>query len=215
MKKMQTSSLLQDYLDEESAWRIKEISDLKIGVRTAEGARKRTLIRASVPLIYAHWEGFVKNVSTAYVNFVNCQRLNYEQLRTCFVVFGLKGKLNDLTGSRQAKRNNEIINFLFNELKGKAKLNLSNAIDTESNLNSEVFGNIAESIGIDPSPYESKYNFIDISLVKRRNDIAHGQSLDLDADDCRKLADEVIFLIRRYKTDIENAVALKEYLKTI
>jgi MAE_28990/MAE_18760-like HEPN len=60
-QKLRTLSLLQDYLDGELAWRIKELADMKYSVKKAESDRKRTVIRASLALLYAHWEGFIKN----------------------------------------------------------------------------------------------------------------------------------------------------------
>ena len=78
-------------------------------------------------------------------------------------------------------------------------------------MSSKVFANIAKSIGINTQGYESRYHLIDESLLKRRNHIAHGEYLDVDSDGFRELADEILYLLRSYKTDIENAVSLKEY----
>ena len=57
---VRTLNLLQDYLDKEISWRIKEIADMKIAVCRIETVSKKTVIRAATPLLYAHWEGFVK-----------------------------------------------------------------------------------------------------------------------------------------------------------
>lgn len=88
---------------------------------------------------------------------------------------------------------------------------LDSAIRTESNLSSAVFENICNSVGIDHKLYETKYNLIDESLLNRRNRIAHGEYVGLTADDYRNLADEVITLLRNFKTDIENAATLGKY----
>ncbi len=86
----------------------------------------------------------------------------------------------------------------------RADVVLSSAIDTKSNLNSDIFENIAMSIGVPVTQYDAYYKLIDESLPARRNKIAHGEYLDLNADDFRGLSDEVIKLLRMYKTDIEN-----------
>ncbi len=208
---LRTLTQLQDYLDAEFAWRLKEIADLKAAVRRSNSLSQNTVIRASVPLVYAHWEGFVKNSALGYINFVNCQGHRYEKLSTCFVVFGLKKYLHDVAESRKSKLNIETTDFLRSQLGTRAQLKMSSAIDTESNLKSPVFDNIARSIGIDTQNYETRYNFIDESLVKRRNNIAHGEYLDLGADECRDLADQVIYLLRAFKTDIENAASTTRY----
>lgn len=213
MKKIRTLTQLQDFLDKESLWRIKEIDDLKHLVRSSESVRRDTMIRAGVPLLYAHWEGFIKNSSLGYLNFVNNQRHKYNELTSCFIVFGLRKKLNDLSFSRQSHLNIEIVDFLLTELSERTVLQMKEAIDTESNLNSSVFENIALAIGIEPEPFKKKYDLIDESLLKRRNEIAHGEYVDLDSDAYRKLADEIITLMRNYKTEIENSASLKKYLR--
>ena len=203
--------MLQDYLDTEISWRIKEIADLKFALRTSDAIRQKTLTRSAVPLLYAHWEGFIKGSSIGYINFVNNQRLRYEQLASCFIVFGLKKELNQLSHSKKSHLNITAMDFILNELGNRAKLKIDSAIDTESNLSSIVFDNIALSIGIDPTPYETRYHFIDESLLRRRNQIAHGQYLDLEPTDCRTLADDVINLMRHYKTDLQNAATIATY----
>lgn len=204
---------LQDYIDEEFSWRLKEISDLKNTVQVAEPLREDTLIRASVPLLYAHWEGFIKSSSEAYLNYIGNKNLKYNELKPCFVVHGFKKRIHEISNSNQTKKNIEITKFILDELDQKATLSYKGLIDTKSNLNSKVFENIASSIGIDTNNYETKYNLIDESLLKRRNKIAHGNYVDLMANDLINLCDKVISLLRQYKTDIENSSALRDYKK--
>src|SRR5258708_7223682 len=97
----------------------------------------------------------------------------------------------------------------------RAEIPVKWAIDTESNLKARVFEEIADSIGIGANAYESRFNLIDESLVARRNRIAHGEYLDLDSDGWRTLADDVIALMRHFKTDIENAASLSRFLKAL
>jgi len=93
----------------------------------------------------------------------------------------------------------------------KAKIFYEGVIKTQSNLSSSVFEEIASSIGIDPTRYKLKYKLIDESLLKRRNQIAHGEYLNIDTQGYQNLSDEVVALISAYKTDIENAIALESY----
>jgi hypothetical protein len=76
-----------------------------------------------------------------------------------------------------------------------------------------VLDNILLSVGIDPSPYESRYHLIDESLLKRRNNIAHGDYLEVTRDDWVGLADEILLMLRQLKTDIENAIVLASFKK--
>ncbi|SIO66973.1 hypothetical protein SAMN05443247_11588 [Bradyrhizobium erythrophlei] len=210
MSKIRTVTQLQEALDAEMGWRIKEISAFKLASKTEEGGR-RVFVRAGVALVYAHWEGFIKAASEAYLDFVDNQGHMYRELKSCFAVFGLKGKLALLSDSRQAKPNIEAFDFVLGELDKPARMRISSAIDTESNLTSKVFANIATSLDIATSGYETKFNLIDESLVRRRNKVAHGDYLDLGAADFRSLADEILQMMRDYKTDLQNAASMAAY----
>jgi len=206
-----TLSLLQDYLDGEFSWRLKEIADLKIAVRQSELLRQKTVIRAAIPLLYAHWEGFVKKASSGYLEFVDYQGHKYQELMSCFIVIGLKKSLNEVSDSKRSHTSISAVEFILDELSKNTNLKLDSAINTKSNLGSVVFENISLAIGLDPTPYKTKYKLIDESLLKRRNNIAHGEYLDVNSDEYRDLADEVIGLIRGFKTDIENAATMEKY----
>jgi hypothetical protein len=211
MKRLQTQNQLQDFLDSELGWRVKEISALKGAVRSAAYVSERTLVRASVALLYAHWEGFVKNAATGYVTYVNNQGLSYSELQTCFVVLGFKKTLHDAQQSKKSQLNIASVDFLRDGLSKKCQLKIDTAIDTESNLNAAVFQNILYAVGIETSPYEAKAHLIDEGLLKRRNTIAHGEYIDVAKEDWSNLADEVLAVLRQFKTDIENAMALSTF----
>lgn len=213
MTKLHTQVQLQDFLDTELGWRIKEIADMKTAVKQARFLSERTIVRAALALLYAHWEGFVKCAAKGYLSYVNNQGLKYSELKSCFVVFGLKKILQELTDSRQAAGNIAAINFVRDQLDERAQLKIDRAINTESNLNSSVLNNILVSLGIDPSPYELRYHLIDERLLKRRNNIAHGDFLEVTRDEWSILADEVLQILRQIKTDIENATVLATFKK--
>lgn len=212
MAKIRNATQLQEALDSEMSWRIKEIADFKLAAKTRPES-SRTFIRAGVALIYAHWEGFIKASSESYLNFVENQGHTYKDLQSCFAVFGLKGKLTLLGNSRAARLNIEAFDFIRQELDKPARMAMGSAIDTESNLTSKVFQNIANSINISLAPYETKFHLIDESLVGRRNRVAHGEFLDLPLADFLQLSDDVLTMMRAYKTDIENAATLQQYKK--
>lgn len=79
-------------MDADMGWRIKEISTFKLTVR-ADGVNRKVFVRAGVALVYAHWEGFIKAASEAYLNFVDNQGHIYRELKSCFAILGLKRRL--------------------------------------------------------------------------------------------------------------------------
>lgn len=212
MKDMRTLGHLQDGLDAEMGWRVKEISAFIMAAK-ADGAEKKFYIRAGIALVYAHWEGFIKNASELYLNFVHHRGLTYRELKTCFAVFGLKGKLEALSASRKSGPNIAALDFIISGLGERAQMKMSSAINTESNLTSRVFTNIAASLDINAERYSTRFNLIDESLVAKRNQVAHGEHVDLRAKDFVDLANDVLQLMREYKIDLLNAASTEAYLR--
>ncbi|OAD19018.1 hypothetical protein THIOM_005370 [Candidatus Thiomargarita nelsonii] len=215
MNKLRTISDIQNHLNDELGWRIQEIDNLKKLIPRVNSIQARSLLRAGIPILYAHWEGFVKSSSEAYLNFVAHQGLSYRELKTCFILFGLKTEIEQLVETNKITPNIQVANFFLDKLDKKAKIFYKGVINTQSNLSSLVFEEIASSIGINPDSYKFKYKLIDESLLKRRNQIAHGEYLDIDTQGYQNLSDEVVALIRNYKIDIENSIALESYKSSL
>ena len=93
------------------------------------------------------------------------------------------------------------------------EINLEPYIANVGNLNYDIFEQIAGFLCIDATRYAVKKQLIDESLLSQRNDIAHGDYLLIDPDGFESLSDEIIVLMRQFKTDIENGAALKSYLR--
>lgn len=210
MADIRTLDQLQDAMDREMAWRLKEVKAFSVASK-ANGPERRYFIRAGVALLYAHWEGFVKTSSEQYLSFVGNRGLKYNELKSCFSIFGLKSKLNTLAISRQSLANVDAFDFILLELDKTARLQLGSAINTESNLTSKVFSNIAVSLDINIASYASRFNLIDESLVHRRNKIAHGEFLDIGGKEFGELLDAVLQIMREYKTDLQNAASTEAY----
>src|SRR5207244_1981388 len=86
MAQIRSLSDLQQAMSEEFAWRKKELHQLKSMVVANENAPHQDLfIRAAVTLLYAHWEGFIKNIGTAYLEFVASRRLPNAELSSPFL----------------------------------------------------------------------------------------------------------------------------------
>ena len=213
MNKIRTANQLQDFLDHEFSWRLREIQDIRSVARTAGTPSQKTFIRAGVTLLYAHWEGFVKASADAYVNYLSCKGLRNSELRSCFMALGLKNRIHALTSSSRSTASISALDVILAELEKPANLPVRNAIDTQSNLSSAVFMDIAGWIGLDAERYSTKFKLLDESLLKRRNRIAHGHYLELDQSAFEDLVNQVVELLRWFKTDLENALATEAFVK--
>jgi hypothetical protein len=68
--KIRSVSELVDFLDEDLAWRKRELTTFRFLMGRSRPHEREAVLRAAVCVLYAHWEGFVKNGATGYVNYV-------------------------------------------------------------------------------------------------------------------------------------------------
>lgn len=209
---IRTTDELIEKIGSDLIWRRKELSELKGLVQETQGQiRSRVVIRSSVALLYAHWEGFVKKVSVYYLEFVSSHRLPYGRLASNFVALALKAKFNELAASEKISGANLLADFFCTSLNKQSNVPYKGAVDTKSNLSSKVLQDILSSLGISHSNFSTRMNFIDSNLVNPRNHIAHGEHFELSASDYMELHDAVMSLLETYKNEVENAAVLKSY----
>jgi len=211
--KARVLSELNDLLDREFAWRLKELTTVNSSIKSSAPLAKPMLIRCATALLYAHWEGFIKNASEAYLYFVSCRKLPCSQLNKAFVALTIRSKLVELESSTISEKHNNLVDFLLNDLNSTAHLPFRGIIKTKSNLNSTQFKNIVFTLGLDYSLYELKEHLLDAQLLAWRNNIAHGQELYPKESDFDTLFREVLQMIREFKDQIANAASLKLYCK--
>lgn len=87
-------------------------------------------------------------------------------------------------------------------------------ISTKSNLNSKVLKEIVLILGLKYDSFEGYEQAIDKKLLDLRNGIAHGENRSLDYSTYLEIYNLVIYLIEQFKTEIQNAVAIKSYTST-
>jgi hypothetical protein len=211
--KIRSAAALLDHLDDEMAWRLKEVHELRSTVQTANGRNIDAHIRAGVSMLYAHWEGFIKGAANAYVSYLAHRGDLMKDLQPCFVALSMRTAMAAAQESSKSSIAISTVSNLFAEMDNPVRFPKSDAISAGSNLSSAVFLNITGWIGIDPSPYATRFTLIDKSLLETRNGIAHGEYLMIDRGRFDSLTHDVLELLRWFKTDIENAVALQSFLK--
>ncbi len=215
MKPVRTISDFQEVLDEELSWRLKELAELKAAARRPQALTEITVVRAGAALAYAHWEGFVKAAAVAYVDYVNSTRTNVKDLATCFAVLSLQSKIQPLIETKSADLSSAAFEFIRDRLNQRAQLAGKEVVSTESNLSSTILKQILGALGIDITRYETRFNFIDGTLLKNRHAVAHGEKLVLDRFGWETVADDTIRLLRWIKDDFENAASAGTFKRVI
>jgi MAE_28990/MAE_18760-like HEPN len=216
MKKVRTLEDLNWVLVEDLIWRKKELSDLisLIENKSFAPSKHNAVLRSGIALLYAHWEGYIKNAATFYLEYVSRQKLTYEELSINFVAIAMKTKLNEATETNKATIFTEVTKFLLTQSDNRSFISYEDTISTASNLSSSILHEIVCTIGLDYAFYQSKQVIIDEQLLKRRNMIAHGESLpylSLDREVYRELQAQILGMMEDFRTQVENHAVQELY----
>lgn len=207
-----TLSLFVEMLDYDYAWRITELSNFKNTIPKEKGAAQKSLIRAGITLLYAHWEGFVRNTANQYYRFLSFQNHNTKEFQSPLIAFMLSGEANELSETKRLSRKVFVFDKIIKGLDTPAYFANKPPIRT-SNLKYDIFEDVCYLLSIETQEFELKNVFIDRNLVDRRNTIAHGQYLDLGQDEFNETYGIVITLLRRFRDLAVNSAAQKKYLR--
>jgi hypothetical protein len=214
MKPCRTASQLLERLDAEFVWRLQEIASLRKAIDRAAGINQNALLRASLPILYAHWEGYVKSAAIEYGSYISTLGIKFSEVKQSFSGLRALAYANQLHSiSRRIFTATELL-LAFRELDNeKAILNLAPHLWNVGNLNYDLFEQILQFFSLDTSIYSSKKQLIDDVLLRHRNEIAHGSFIQFDSGRFDTLSDEILELMRQFKTDIQNSAASRAYIR--
>lgn len=193
---------LTDKVVADLSWRRKELALIKNKIPNEKNSLQSALIRATLPLLYAHWEGFVKVTMSYYLEYVSNKYLKNSELKTSFIALSLQNKLGDLNNSNFSNRT-KIIDFIFNDIEKQSKIPKKNIINTKSNLSFNVLQEILLILDLEDNHIESQKDLIN-DLVNERNYIAHGEHTLIDYETFDNFYDDIIALMEYLRTIIEN-----------
>ena len=213
--KVRSLTELQEKLDSDLVWRKREFTTLKFLVTSSREHEKLILLRASIALLYAHWEGHIKHCASVYLSYLNHISPKYGQMTDNFLQMSLSEKFKKGFSIKSFSSQKEICEYIMNCRERSFLVNADVIINTESNLKYEVVFNILNQLGLDKSTFELKENFIDSKLVRFRNSIAHGDNVnkcDL-YDTYQELDNELLEMIQLFKNLVLSAAENQLYLK--
>jgi len=200
MSKPFTPENLSSQMDADFTWRLKELSDLKATIRRVDESVRGVLLRAFVALIYAHWEGYIRFCAIKYFLHISIKRKKYYELHGQFYFNSFLTRLDAFFRSRAGVQ--EKCQFLDEVLNSRTKrfANFSTVlIDTKSNLNTDVIRDICTICAVDSDEFEKERVFIDIFILKRRNEIAHGEEIHIPETELDYMVEKAINLMRLFR----------------
>jgi hypothetical protein len=201
---------LQSALDSDLVWRRKEISDLVAAAKTSETHATTSILRASVPLLYAHWEGFGKECFTRYLEFVSYRRIKFKNLHPAFLYMASYPSLSRV-GNVGVKEGLEAIHGFISKSESTNKDHFRKRISTQSNLRADVLESLLLLCGLNAIDMKIHADFINKELCDARNEIAHGGGAAPSLEAFLRRRDRTFGLMSQLQTIVVNAAASGSY----
>lgn len=210
--KIRTVTELDDRIRDDLTWRKHEIRFFDQQLSQVGKIAQRSLLRASVALLYAHWEGFIKTACHYYLCYIASLKLSNDKLTPELTALSLRTLLSRSIDTRSAILHKEMVEGIRENGSERANIpTYRDAIQTASNLSYPVLENILRSIGLDPAQYEYARDLIDTQLVNSRNKIAHGENDYIEQSEWSELESEVLKIMDAVSTQLVNSALNSSY----
>jgi hypothetical protein len=219
---------LEEALQKDLAWRKKEVSDLWL---ICQEKNIEVILKSFLLILYAHWEGYIKQSSKSYLIFISTQQLKHKQLTLNFKAITLKGLISSCIKDNESFSLSNEVNLIHKlidkeETKFSVDHNISKdknktIIDTQSNLKPKVFNGICNTLGIVYKDcLEIREHYLNEQLINNRNVIGHGSQLnlssindfDLNLESLARLKDIIFAIIDSFQDDLLEYATEKYYL---
>ncbi|MHC5759994.1 MAE_28990/MAE_18760 family HEPN-like nuclease [Nostoc sp.] len=202
---------LEDDLD----WRQAELASLKSQVikATNGSVMHQVLLRAMWALLYAHYEGFCKFAWDLYLDELKNSGVKRKECKDEIARLSLQKQFKELKGDLSLEN---LWKFTQTGLKSLLEENIDFQIklETESNLYPNIFRVNSLQVCLDCTLVE-QYQIELRTLVRRRNDIAHGQKMIIkDLKEYQKYEDAALEVMHELAISIVDSLDNKLYLRS-
>lgn len=212
---IRTDEEFEDFVSDDLGWRRLELGTLhrelvQSGSDSKDSPLTRVLCRSHVAILYAHWEGFTKNVLEAYVNLLLKRKLYAHDLNDSLLVCHLQQLVRRID-SGDADATAKLVDFARGEDKQRFSIKSKTVIDAKSNLRFSVLDDNLARIGIDGGVFDTKATLIDRLLCDKRNEIAHGRNSFPDVESVIQLHEQVLEMLDDVRTIMLSALRTQGY----
>jgi hypothetical protein len=211
--KIKTIENLLERLDKDLIWRTKELAAIKLLVDNSDGLTLELNTRMGIVLLYAHWEGYIKNSSNCYIIYLSQFKFRYNELKENFIALSLRGNIKTCADTNKVSVHFSVVNTLINNLNYETKIPHNEVIPRIAILDSDLFFEILFTLGLNKSQFELKQHLIDRVLVKNRNEVAHGKDTPITKADFDLLFKEVTEMLELFKKEIYIAAKSQSFRK--
>ncbi len=177
---------------------------------------EQTAARMAIPILYAQWEGFVKESLQDYIRFMEERDIQESRLHPSLLAYSWLPLARRLAGGLNFDKQTHIVLRALQVQERVAEFAAEEReINTESNLGFAVLEKLSKWFNIDIAPLHDKGKPLD-ALVGRRNNIAHGeQPQKIVAEDIDDLASFVLDILERFEGVLIDAVSTASYMREV
>ena len=194
-------------------WRNLELKKIEIICQKLDNQDLNQLIlKSTIPMIYAHWEGFVVSSLRKVNNYLNSSNFQSSALHINLLTNAYEESIKNLESSLGYEKRVKHLSIIFEKLTNK--VGFSSKVDVKSNLKFNVLQEICYKFNLNINSFTEYERDLD-RVLHIRNSIAHGEN----AYTFEKYEEIVIYinllssLMDTFHTEISNFFNNKKYLK--
>lgn len=211
---------LEKAINNDLSWRRQEFTEFNFLLQDDELSpyRKEVMLKASIALLYSHWEGHIKFSARKYIEYISEQKLPVGDLTENFKQIFLPAYFCNHTLNLKNIKSQQMLHDFFQENESLFKVDSEKTILTKSNLNSDLATEILMQLGFDNTLFDSNKTFIDEQLLASRNAISHGDKTSISKHNLNNIYDQIkIYLLKMLESfdeQILDSASNKLYLRT-
>ena len=171
-----------------------------------------TVTRMAIPLLYANWEGYVKEVCQLYLEYIERSGTKNRELKADLLGYLWSSSLRPLTGGLNFEKKKAIAELALHRMDDCVRFSENERnIHTKANLKFEVLQDIADHLCFNISLLNTYKRHLN-SLVNLRNNIAHGSfPSSMDYDIFNERAESVIGLMEGFENIVIYNLGLRNF----
>lgn len=214
-----TYEKLENKINNDLTWRKREFSELGFLLQNNELSvyQRDILLKASIALLYSHWEGHIKYSAIKYIEYINEKNIPVGDLTENFKQIFLPAHFSNQTLTIQNIRSQKLLHDFFQNHTLLFKVNSKKTISTKSNLDSDITTEILMQLGFDTNLFDSYKTFIDEQLLAARNAISHGDKAAMYKHNLENVYTQIkknlLNMIQEFDDYVLDSVQNERYLK--